>query len=82
MKTASLLIILALSSCSGVYSGLTGQPIPSTKIKRVEGPATAPELNVATQDLARAEAYPDTVYGLYDAGRLAKRVGELQASSK
>lgn len=82
MKALLSLSVICLGSCSGIYSGLTGQPIASAKVKRVEGPATAPEINVALQDLIRAESNPGRVYGLYDASAVADRVGELQGSSK
>lgn len=69
----------ALSSCSGVISGITGQPVASTPVQREGGTP----VNVATADLLQAEVgNKETVYGLYDTGVVARAVGKVSASSK
>lgn len=84
MKTSIITSLLALavlgaaiafSSCAGITSGLTGQPIPSTPVQRDGGLP----FSVATSDVYRAEAEPLTVWGLYNAGRVA---GVIQNGSK
>lgn len=68
---------LALSSCSGVIPGLTGQPVPTTPVKREGGTP----INVATSDLVQAEIGPaDKAYGLYDVGAVANVVGKASVS--
>lgn len=70
-------VALCFSSCAGVISGATGQPIPSTPVQREGGPP----VNVATADLFGAEAAPPTtVWGLYDAGWVARKVGQVSGS--
>lgn len=81
MKTILILPLALLASCASeaIYSGLTGAPIPSTPVKRLEG---GTPINVVSRNLEYAEANPSRVYGLYDATAVAERVGELQSSSK
>lgn len=76
----TILIITGLSSCSGVISGITGQPVASTPVLR-EGAAVP--VNVATADLIQAEVGdPKKVYGLYDVGVVAGAVGKVTNSGK
>lgn len=81
MKTKIAIIALAalLSSCSGLYSGITGQPVPATPVAREGGSP----VNVATSDLLQAEVGPkEVVYGLYDTGVVARAVGKVSNSGK
>lgn len=71
-----LAIVMFFTSCSSVASAISGQPIPSTAVQRVNDP-TAPIIQVATADITIAEqGDPAAVHGLYDAGFLAKRARE------
>lgn len=72
---AAIAVAIVFSSCAGITSGLTGQPIPSTPVQRDGGLP----FSVATSDVYRAEAEPLTVWGLYNAGRVA---GAIQNGSK
>lgn len=70
MKTAALLITIALSSCASINSLITKTPIPTTPVQREGGTP----FNVATGDILQAEAAPNKVWGLYDAGGLVEVV--------
>lgn len=80
MKILPLFAIL-FSSCVGTYSGLTGQPIPTTPVKRANV-ENAPTFNVATADVVRAETEPGKAWGLYNAGAVADAVGQVVESGK
>lgn len=86
MKNITTIILLAcvasmFTSCSGVLSGITGQPVPSTPVKR-DAPDAKP-VNIATTDLIQAEwGVAEKVYGLYDVGAVADAVGKVSKSSK
>lgn len=86
MKTLTTIILLAgvaslFTSCSGILSGITGQPVASTPVKR-DAPDAKP-VNIASTDLIQAEwGLPDKVYGLYDVGAVAEAVGKVSSSSK
>lgn len=69
-----------LSSCVGVYSGITGAPIPTTPVQRADG--TGKPFNVASQDLFRAETQPDKAWGLYDAGAVSDATRQVVDSGK
>jgi len=72
------LMAIVLASCSGFISGMTGQPVAATEVKREGGTP----VKVATADLLQAEAGPkETVWGLYDTGAVARTVGEVVRSS-
>lgn len=80
MKAIATLALLALTSCSGIISGLTGQPVASTPVLRTG--ATVP-VNIATADLIQAEVSdPTKVYGLYDVGVVAGAIKEVSNSGK
>lgn len=80
MKTiASIIALVGLTSCAGVISGITGQPVPSEPVVTKDGTV----INVASQDVYRAKTAPaDTVWGLYDAGAVARQTGEVVNSGK
>jgi len=80
MKTiASLIAIFALSSCAGIMSAVTGQPITTEEVKTADGLT----LNIAVIDIARSRTSPpDTAWGLYDAGLVARRTSEVIQSGK
>lgn len=82
MKASRYLVLAAallLSSCSGIYSGITGQPIATEPVTTKDN-AT---LNVASADILRARTSPpDTAWGLYDAGLVARRTAEVIKSGK
>lgn len=62
--------VVFLNACAALTSAATGQPIPTTAVKR-DAPEAKP-FNVATLDVQRAEASPPaTIWGLYNAGGLA-----------
>jgi hypothetical protein len=69
-----------LVSCAGVYSGVTGQPIPTTPVHRLDG--TGRPFDVATSDVTRAETQPGQAWGLYNAGAVAARTGQAVDSGK
>lgn len=69
-----------LVSCAGLGAGLTGQPLHTTTVQRVEGPGVPFE--VATSDVVRAETQPGRQWGIYDAGAVAARAREVVASGK
>lgn len=70
MKTTTLLIIIACTSCASVNSWVTKTPIPSTPVSRADGVP----FNVAIADVVRAETEPTKVWGLYDAKGLVDLV--------
>lgn len=79
---ASLIIgVLALSamlpglvSCAALGSAFTGQPIHATPVQRVDGIP----FQVATTDIVKAEiSPPETIWGLYDAGKTAAMTSEV-----
>ncbi|MBB5351361.1 hypothetical protein HNR46_001597 [Haloferula luteola] len=81
---------LTLQSCTGVISGLTGQPVASVAVLRLDEP-TAEPFQVATVDVLKAEvaaqkareagtAFP--VSGLYDVGTVVDVVAEVVDSGK
>jgi hypothetical protein len=72
--------LLFLPSCAGVFSGVTGLPIPTTPVQRTDG--TGKPFDVATTDLQRAEAQPGQAWGLYNAGAVAARTGQVVDSGK
>ena len=86
LKLLPLLLALALclasgvlTSCNALGSAVTGVPIDTTAVRREGGDP----VNVATLDLLQAEASPpDSVWGLYNAGRLAARASEVIRSIK
>jgi len=82
MKKSNLVLLVALSvalqSCAGITSGLTGQPIATV---RVQGPSGIP-FAVASQDVLRAETQVGKAWGLYDAGAVADTTGQVIQSSK
>lgn len=85
MKLFNKLILAALTptfaSCTAVLSGLTGQPVHATPVKR-EAPDAKP-VQVATTDLLQAESGPPAaVYGLYDVGLVAGGVAKVVDSGK
>lgn len=71
---------LLLPSCAGVYAGVTGEPIPTTPVRRVDG--TGQAFDVATADVMRAERQPGTAWGLYNAGAVAARTAEIVETGK
>lgn len=84
MKTIALFAALGvaacqLASCTGIMSAVTGQPIVTEPVTTKDG-AT---FNVASADVLRAKTYPpDTAWGLYDAGLVARRASEVINSGK
>ena len=72
-------IALALTSCAGLTSGLTGQPIQTVPVQRAEGGVP---FQVAGSDVYRAETTPGRVWGLYDAGTVAATTGQVVESGK
>lgn len=71
--------VMLLNACAALGSAATGQPIPASPVQRVEGKP----FNVATSDIYRAEASPpETVWGLYNAGALAKQAAALVTGTK
>jgi len=70
-------------SCTGVVAGLTGETIPTVPVQRsaVTGGAAAIPFQVAAVDVDRAEANPNAVWGLYNAGVVASTVAEGKKSS-
>jgi hypothetical protein len=86
MKIPRLLLLLvailaavALNSCTGFIAGVTGQPIPVEPVTTKDGST----FNVASADLLRAKVSPpDTAWGLYDAGLVARRAAEVIDSGK
>lgn len=87
MKTLSKLLLVAITaflalitvSCASVGAALTGAPIPTTPVQRVDGGAP---FNVATSDVIRAETQPETKWGLYDAGKMTDAITEVVRSNK
>lgn len=79
MKTIATLAACMLTSCAGLISGITGQPVAYEKATLSDG-AT---INVAAVDLIRArQSPPETVWGLYDAGAVARNTAEVIAVGK
>jgi len=76
----ALIFTACLPSCAGVYSGVTGLPIPTTPVQRTDG--TGKPFDVATTDLRRAETQPGQAWGLYNAGAVAARTGQVVDSGK
>lgn len=75
-------LCLGLPSCTGIVSGLTGQPVPSVSVQRA-GHDDAPVIQVAANDMAQAElGDPTTVHGLYDVGQVSAAVGQVVDSGK
>ncbi|WP_193211449.1 hypothetical protein [Luteolibacter marinus] len=82
-KALGWLLVLGFAvmsmSCAGMTSAITGQPIHSTVVQREGGKP----FNLATQDVLRAESSPpETVFGLYDAGLVARRATEVLKTGK
>lgn len=78
MKIIAAILAGASISCSGIISGITGQPVASVPVQREGGTP----VNIATADLIQAEVGPkDKVYGLYDVGLVAGAVGKVSKSS-
>lgn len=75
---AVALAALALTSCAGVMSGLTGQPVPTVSVSRDDGV----EFEVALVDVITAEGQPGKVWGLYDAGQIADLTSQGKALGK
>lgn len=73
-------LALCFTSCAGVVSGFTGEPIHTTPVQRADG--TGKVIDIATTDLIRAEHRPPTAWGLYDAGAVAARTAEVVDSGK
>lgn len=73
------LLPFALVSCVGLTSGLTGQPISSVPVQRVDG---GEPFNVAGSDVFRAETTPGRIWGLYDAGTVAAATGQVVEAGK
>lgn len=81
MKFLIPIIALSLNCCTGVLSGLTGQPTHATAVKR-NAPDAKP-VQIATSDLLQAEAGPpEKVHGLYDVGLVAGGVAQVVKSGK
>lgn len=77
----ALVFSLALSSCAGVTSGWTGQPIPTVPVQRTDG--TGRPIDIAASDVLRAEQSPSgTAWGLYDAGAVADAVSPTVEAGK
>lgn len=69
----------SLSGCTGLMSAVTGQPILTEPVTAKSGMV----INVASADLLRAKASPpETAWGLYDAGLVARRASEVIQSGK
>ncbi len=68
-----------LTSCAGLGSAITGQPIATVPVQRVEGGVP---FEVAASDVLRAETQPGRQWGLYDAGLVAAKGQEVIASGK
>lgn len=74
-----VLACMAISSCSGIVSGLTGVPPEPVAVKRDGGTP----VNVVKRDLILAETGPPaTVYGLYDIGQVARLTGKVVDTGK
>lgn len=76
---AVLLVAMCATSCSAIASAISGDPIPASAVTRVTSPGdpVTPEILVVSADLARAErGNPETIYGLYDAGKIAEAARE------
>lgn len=84
MKTIAFSGALVLASCvftgcTGIMSAVTGQPIITESVTAKSGMT----FNVASADLLRAKASPpETAWGLYDAGLVARRATEVLKSGK
>ncbi|MCW1885513.1 hypothetical protein OKA04_12305 [Luteolibacter flavescens] len=75
----ALLALFLTPSCTGVYAGITGQPIPSEPVKTADGKS----FNVASADVLRAKSSPaDAVWGLYNAGLVAQRAAQVIDAGK
>lgn len=83
--TTTALVIAALAlaafstSCAGLLSGVTGQPVPAVPVQRVDGDKP---FAVAAADVYQAESQPGKVWGLYDAGAVAAATGQVVESGK
>jgi len=79
LALVAITCVLAFTGCAGITSAITGQPIHATPVKKEGGKP----FNVASSDIARAEvAPPETVWGLYDAGMVARRATEVLETGK
>lgn len=81
MKSIHILLIaacVALPSCAGIGSAISGQPIPAVPVKRDGGTP----FNVATADVARAELKPGVTWGLYNAGAVASAAANVIEAGK
>lgn len=79
MKYLALLLFLGFTSCTAVTSAITGQPIATETVITKDGT----QITVASADIYRAKTSPpETVWGFYDAGRLAKTATEVIESGK
>lgn len=78
-KAAASIIAIALCSCAGVISGITGQPVPATEVAREGGVP----FQAATADVLQAEVSPpNIVWGLYNTGQVAGVVAKVTDSGK
>jgi hypothetical protein len=76
---AALAITALFTSCAGLLSGVTGQPVPAVPVQRVDGDKP---FAVAAADVFQAETQPGKVWGLYDAGAVASVAGQVVESGK
>lgn len=84
MKLIALLFVVIIAvfmfpSCSGIMSGITGQPVPTVQVQRIGG---STPFNVAAADVAQAETQPEKAWGLYDTKAVADSIGQVFTSSK
>lgn len=69
----------AFTSCTGIMSGITGQPILTEPVVTKDGST----FNVASADVLRTKGYPkETAWGLYDAGLVARQTAEVTNTGK
>lgn len=77
-----------LPSCAGLGAAISGTPVPTTPIKRVEGGVP---FELATSDVLKAEqdaitaqqlGIPPKAWGTYDAGLVAQKAREVIDSGK
>lgn len=89
MIAVLLVCTLLLQSCAGLASGISGAPVPTVPVQRVDNPqqqfdAALADVMKAEQDarVADVSKVPRKAWGFYDAGMVADRTREVIQSGK
>lgn len=86
---AAIAAAIAFSSCAGITAGLSGAPVTTVPVQRVDNPKVS--FDLAVQDVARAEhdsQFADSAgisrkaWGLYNASAVAARTAEVVDTGK